>query len=1657
MSRCTLSRPARPIAIVALLAICMSCDRQTVPTEFNPQSPAAKVAALAIVDGANGGVAGFYFLPPTVPTTPAFSGVFDATLARRLRIEVCRLNGVGACRMPPIAVLTSDAADPRNAIRVDAAHEFYSVDWYTGGRLPQSEKTYRVSVMLDGVVLGYIDILDPKAESWVPIRFRIEQGIGGGNPAPVVAIQSPADGTAVTEGSGLNLRAVATDTPDGDVSASITWSSSLQGALGNGPSLDNVVLLAGTHVITAKATDSQGATGTAAITVTVSANAPPAVTITSPASNAQLIFGAPVTFAATAQDPEDGSVAASLTWTSDLEGALGNGASITVNNLRAGTHVVTATATDSRGLTASATITVTVTASNSPPVVTITSPADGSSFAEGTTVNFTADATDPESGNLNGSIQWLIDGVAVASGPAYSSSSLSAGGHAVEARVADPNGGTASDTINITITANAAPIVSITAPADGSVHPAGTPLSLSASASDVEDGNLSSSIQWSSSRQGILGSGGNISVNLAGGTHTITASVTDAGGLAATASITVVVSIVTVPATLNVPYAGTASLPITLTEPAPLGGLTLDITTSNPGAVGVQTGTVTIPAGQQSANATLTGVAPGLSTVAASSPAYGSASSQVSTTADLNIVETSVSFPFNATHQITIQLESNGNPVAAPAGGITIDLTAGDAQCAANQQVLISSGLVSVSANIAYGGSATLPCATVVTASAAGMPIGADNLNVTVNAAAPINIGNLNTVRVGSGLQFGPFTVTLGAPAPAGGVSLTIQSSDANVLRIAPGAATAGSGSLVLNVPAGQTAASYYLQGIEWQTGQPTLTFSAPGYQNAASTVQVVPAAVEIVGLNTTSTSISPNDPFQLRIGAVSATNNGLYAEQEVRAGGAPIVFDVTNSDAAVGQLVTSATTGQAVTVSVPVGAARSAATLATGGIEFDPLGGGTTTVTAGHPNVISLFGASQTVTVGAGSISWNVGSLRIGSGLQYGPFTFTLSAPAPVGGLAVTLQSADANLLLVSPNASTAGSASRVITVAAGQTGGTFWLQGMENATGSADIIFSAPGFANTTATVPVVPVAVDIQNLNTSTTTLSPNDPFQVRIGAVTAAGNGLYAEQAVRIGGTPITFDVTNRDGAVGQLVTSAGAGQSLTVSVPVGAARSATTVAAGGIEFDALGSGTTTVAASNPNVISLAAATQTVNVTGPAITWNVGGLRLGSGLQFGPFTFTLGAPAPAGGLAVTLQSSDGNLLLVSPNASTAGSASRVINVAAGQTGGTFWLQGMENTTGSAVITFSAPGFTGTTATVPIVPVAFDILAPTLNPNTTTLSPNDPFQVRVGAVNATSNGLYAEQAVRIGGTAMTFDVTSSNASVGQLVTTAVTGQTVAVSVPVGAARSPLTVASGGIEFDPLGIGTTTVSVSSPNAVALAAATQTVNVTAPSISANLNGVRVGSGLQYGSINFTLGAPAPTGGLSVTITSSAPGVLLVSPNQTTSGTGTLIVNVAGGQNAGTFWVQGMEDQAGTATLTFSAAGFTNGSATIDVVPVAVDIINLATSTTSAAANDPFQVRVGAVNATNNGFYAEQTVRAGGTGLSINVSNSAAAIAQLLFSGGAAQTGSVVIGAGASRSAATLTAGGVEFDPITTGTSTVTASGAGIVTLPSGSVAIVVN
>ena len=82
-------------------------------------------------------------------------------------------------------------------------------------------------------------------------------------------IAAPLDGSTFTEGDLITFTGTATDSEEGDLTASLSWSSNLNGAIGSGGSFSTSTLSLGVHAITASVTDSGGLQGLAAITVTV--------------------------------------------------------------------------------------------------------------------------------------------------------------------------------------------------------------------------------------------------------------------------------------------------------------------------------------------------------------------------------------------------------------------------------------------------------------------------------------------------------------------------------------------------------------------------------------------------------------------------------------------------------------------------------------------------------------------------------------------------------------------------------------------------------------------------------------------------------------------------------------------------------------------------------------------------------------------------------------------------------------------------------------------------------------------------------------------------------------------------------------------------------------------------------------------------------------------------------------------------------------------------------------------------------------------------------------------------------------------------------------------------------------------------------------------
>jgi uncharacterized protein YjiK len=90
-----------------------------------------------------------------------------------------------------------------------------------------------------------------------------------GNVLPTATITAPPNGSAFIQGDVITFTGTASDAEDGNLTAGLSWTSSLDGALGSGGSVSTGSLSVGTHTITASVTDSDGGQGSDAVTVTV--------------------------------------------------------------------------------------------------------------------------------------------------------------------------------------------------------------------------------------------------------------------------------------------------------------------------------------------------------------------------------------------------------------------------------------------------------------------------------------------------------------------------------------------------------------------------------------------------------------------------------------------------------------------------------------------------------------------------------------------------------------------------------------------------------------------------------------------------------------------------------------------------------------------------------------------------------------------------------------------------------------------------------------------------------------------------------------------------------------------------------------------------------------------------------------------------------------------------------------------------------------------------------------------------------------------------------------------------------------------------------------------------------------------------------------------
>ncbi|MES2538887.1 MAG: Ig-like domain-containing protein [Pseudomonadota bacterium] len=313
---------------------------------------------------------------------------------------------------------------------------------------------------------------------------------------------------------------------------------------------------AGSHSVTARATDSQGLTKTSAA-MRIVVDTAPTVALSAPANLARYAAPAVITLAADVAD-SDGSIAkvqffngstllATVTappYTHDWQG------------VARGTYTLRAKATDNLGVvTTSASVTVQV-ADNAAPAVNLTAPVDAATYPAGAPIELAATATDTD-----GSVAKVeffdgdtLLGTATQAPYTWRWSGAAAGSHGITARATDNAGSQAtSAAITITVAANVAPTVSMIATPTDATAPA--TVLLNAAANDA-DGSVVKVDFFSGDK--LLAS---VSappyaynwMNATAGAYTITAKATDDAG-AVTVSDPVTVTVTAAPAAAQVYY-----------------------------------------------------------------------------------------------------------------------------------------------------------------------------------------------------------------------------------------------------------------------------------------------------------------------------------------------------------------------------------------------------------------------------------------------------------------------------------------------------------------------------------------------------------------------------------------------------------------------------------------------------------------------------------------------------------------------------------------------------------------------------------------------------------------------------------------------------------------------------------------------------------------------------------------------------------------------------------------------------------------------------------------------------------------------------------------------------------------------------------------------
>lgn len=969
------------------------------------------------------------------------------------------------------------------------------------------------------------------------------------------------------------------------------------------------------------------------------------------------------------------------------------------------------------------------------------------------------------------------------------------------------------------------------------------------------------------------------------GTAKINATPTVSNVSPAVANITVAgatIGTILVQAGIKVGPNQTTSLPISLTNLAPTGGVTIALTSSDP-TIATVTPSIFIQAGQTNANPApqVTGLKFGSVTITASAPSFTTGSATVDVVGTLSFSPQNPGVAAGATQIIALNLNA-----PAPVGGLTVNLVSSKPQVATvPSNVTIPANSVSVNVPLT-GVSAGLA---TITATSTSPNVDSAVVSATVTPTADINLPSGVVIAPGEPFAF-PLTLT--QPAPPGGVFVLISSSDPNIVSVTPTQAFIAEGRTT-------TPATVRILGVS--LGTAAITASAMGLTGTTQTVQVGASA------NFTPSSLTING---------TGVTQQLALNLSIPAPAGGFVINLSSSNPAVATVPATFNIPQFTSlVNIPV----------------TSVGAGSTTIKASAANVIE---GSATITVIS---SANIGlpaNVKVPLSTSVA-FPITLGTAAGSGGVTVSLTSSD-------PAKISLNTAS--VFIPQGSTTPATQPQVNAKNIGQVTITATAPGYVTSTQTV-------------LGTAAVSFSQPT-LTIGAGSTQNVTLTLLAPAPQGGLPVSL--SSDDPSVAQVA-------STVTFFPDGSQQSVSV-----IQVKAIAPGTTLIHAGVSPFIP--DTTLAVTVVGASAISLPSSLTLTPG-QTVSFPITLSTPAPAGGVSISLVSSDSTRVVPS---------SPSIFIAAGATAPATQPTIKALGFGTVTISGTAPGYSPATSTIQVNgSLTFDPTSITVigtNTQTLTLKLSAPAPSALNITLNSSNPAVAtvQGGVIIGagsssatvqvtgvspGTATITanspmaNITTGSASV--TVTSSVLGSislpanvkiapnqsvafpvTLSTPAPAGGVTVSLTSSGSSVSVTPSVFvpGGAVMPASQPQVTGVSFGNANITATAPGYTSAVQNVVVGSGLTFApsslnisgattnNLQLTLSNPAPAGGLTVNLTSSNPAVATV-PSSVTIAENTTTANVV---------VTGVA--AGSTTITASAAGNIS-NATANVTVTTADII----------------------------------------------------------------------------------------------------------------------